>query len=74
MQKAKHGTIDAVIVDANFPFDTFQANKERDTMGLKKVAQWVENPQFDYPFILYTGRRALIRGQDKELFEYFLEH
>lgn len=74
MQKAKPGTIDAVVVDANFPFDTFQANKERDTMGLKKVAQWVENPQFDYPFILYTGRRDLINGEDKELFEYFIDN
>ncbi len=74
MQKAQPGTIDAVVVDANFPYDTFQANKERDTMGLKKVAQWVENPQFDYPFILYTGRHDLISGEDKELFEYFISN
>ena len=74
MQNAKPGTIDAVVVDANFPFDTFQANKERDTMGLKKVTQWVENPQFDYPFILYTGRRDLITGEDKDLFEYFIDN
>lgn len=74
MQKATTGTIDAVVVDANFPFDTFQANKERDTMGLKKVAQWVENPQFDYPFILYTGRHDLINGEDKDLFEYFIDN
>lgn len=74
LQKAQAGTIDAVVVDANFPFDTFQANKERDTMGLKKVTQWVENPQFDYPFILYTGRRDLINGEDKELFEYFIDN
>lgn len=68
---AKPGTIDAVIVDANFPYESFKPDRERDTMGLQKVAQWVENPQFDYPFILYTGRNDLISGDDSDLFEYF---
>ena len=61
--------IHAVVVDANFPWEEFKANKEQDRMGLVKVSQWVEN--FDFPFILFTGRKDLISGEEAEQFEYF---
>lgn len=61
--------IHAVVVDANFPWEEFKANKEQDRMGLVKVSQWVE--YFDFPFILFTGRKDLISGEEAEQFEYF---
>lgn len=61
--------IHAVVVDANFPWEEFKANKEQDRMGLVKVSQWVEN--FDFPFILFTSRKDLISGEESEQFEYF---
>ncbi|EGV33267.1 hypothetical protein HMPREF9431_00865 [Segatella oulorum F0390] len=61
--------IHAVVVDANFPWDEFKANKEQDRMGLVKVSQWVEN--FNYPFILFTKRYDLISGDEAEQFDYF---
>jgi hypothetical protein len=61
--------IHAVVVDANFPWDEFKANKEQDRMGLVKVSQWVEN--YDFPFVLFTKRYDLISGDEAEQFEYF---
>ena len=61
--------IHAVVVDANFPWDEFKANKEQDRMGLVKVSQWVED--YDFPFVLFTKRYDLISGDEAEQFEYF---
>jgi len=71
--KKTKSRIDAVVVDANFPFREFKSNRERDVMGLTKVSQLVES--YDFPFILYTGRIDLLNNEDRqEEFSYFTEN
>ena len=67
--------IDAVVVDANFPYEEFTSNQENSTIGLQKVAQWIENYDKKYPFIVYTGRKNLMDTEEgKALFEFFYEN
>lgn len=66
-------SIDAVVVDANFPYNEWAANAERDSMGLKMVAQYTE--AYNYlPFVLFTGRQDIINGEDACLFQYFAKN
>lgn len=67
--------IDAIVVDANFPYEQFIANQEKDTLGLQMVSQWINSLKDKYAFILYTGRRNLIEDEiGKTIFSYFHEN
>ena len=67
--------IDAIIVDANFPYKEFTSNKDRDTMGLQKIAQWIESYESKFACIVYTGRRDLVETEEGKMqFEYFFKN
>lgn len=63
--------IDAIVVDANFPADEWEANKERDISGLITVSQVINQYKDKCPFILYTGRRDLV---SEGAFKYFFNN
>ncbi len=69
----KHGCsgIDAIVVDANFPSDEWEANNERDISGLIRVSQVIDRYKDKCPFILYTGRRDLV---SEGAFKYFFNN
>ena len=50
--------IDAVITDANFPYEDFDSDKERDVDGLKIVIQVMSHHR-TIPVYLYTGRKDI---------------
>ena len=57
--------VDAVVIDANFPDSTFEANNERDISGMQRILLQKAKYKDKFPFILYTGRLELMSENDK---------